>query len=147
MKLTKAAPTSVATVRDEFDRLFDRMLNTGIFGAAPRVFEAMWSPSLDFSENEKEYIVRLEAPGIPREDLEVNLDGQSLTISGRRDFEKEEKTEEYFWREREAGRFVRTVQLPSAVDKSKIAASYQDGIMTMRLPKAEPTVKTRIQIK
>jgi HSP20 family protein len=147
MKLTKAAPTSVATVRDEFDRLFDRMLNTGIFGSTPRVLETMWSPSLDFSENEKEYIVRLEAPGIPREDLEINLDGQSLTISGRRDFEKEEKTEEYFWREREAGRFVRTIQLPSAVDKSKIAATYQDGIMTIRLPKAEPTVKTRIQIK
>jgi len=147
MKLTKAAPTSVATVRDEFDRLFDRMLNTGLFGGTPRVLEAMWSPSLDFSENEKEYIVRLEAPGIPREDLEINLDGQSLTISGRREFEKEEKTEEYFWREREAGRFVRTVQLPSAVDKSKIAAAYHDGIMTIRLPKAEPTVKTRIQIK
>jgi HSP20 family protein len=147
MKLTKAAPTSVATVRDEFDRLFDRMLNTSIFGSAPRAFEAMWSPSLDFSENEKEFIVRLEAPGTPREDLEVNLDGQSLTISGRREFENEEKTEEYFWRERQAGRFVRTVQLPSAVDKSKIAATYQDGIMTIRLPKAEPTGKTRIQIK
>jgi HSP20 family protein len=147
MKLTKAAPTSIATVRDEFDRLFDRMLNTGIFGTTPRVFETMWTPSLDFSENEKEYIVRVEAPGIPKEDLEVNLDGQSLTISGRRDFEKEEKTEEYFWREREAGKFVRTVQLPAAVDKSKIDASYHDGIMTVRLPKAEHAVKTRVQIK
>ena len=147
MKLTKGPPTAPATVRDEFDRLFDRMWSTGLFGAPPRAYEAMWSPSLDFSENEKEYIVRLEAPGIAKEDLDVNLDGQNLAISGRRDFEKEEKTEEYFWREREAGRFVRTVQLPSAVDKSKIAASYQDGIMTIRLPKAEPTVKTRILIK
>jgi HSP20 family protein len=107
----------------------------------------MWSPSLDFSENEKEYIVRLEAPGIPKEDLEVNLDGQALTISGRRDFEKEEKTEEYFWREREAGKFVRTVQLPTPVDNSRIAATYEDGIMTIRLPKLEPTVKSRIAIK
>jgi HSP20 family protein len=147
MKLTKAVPTSVATVRDEFDRLFDRMLNTSIFGTTPRAFETLWSPSLDFSENEKEFIVRLEAPGTPKEDLEVNLDGQNLTISGRRDFENEEKTEEYFWRERQAGRFVRTIPLPTAVDKSKVAATYQDGIMTIRLPKTEPTVKTRIQIK
>ena len=147
MKVTKAAPAPLATVRDEFDRLFDRMLNPGFFGTTPRVFEAMWSPSLDFSENEKEYIVRLEAPGIPKEDLDVNLDGQTLTISGRRDFEKEEQTEEYFWRERDAGRFVRTVQLPSAVDNAKIAATYQDGIMTIRLPKAEPALKTRIAIK
>jgi HSP20 family protein len=147
MKLTKAAPTALATVRDDFDRLFDRMWNTGVFGAPPRAFETMWSPSLDFSENENEYIVRVEAPGIPKEDLEVKLDGQNLTISGRREFEKEEKTEEYFWREREAGRFVRTVQLPGAVELAKIAATYQDGIMTVRLPKAEPAEKTRIQIK
>jgi HSP20 family protein len=147
MKLAKAAPAPLATVRDEFDRLFDRFFTPGFFGAPARAFETMWSPSLDFSENEKEYIVRLEAPGIPKEDLEVNLDGQALTISGRRDFEKEEKTEEYFWREREAGKFVRTVQLPTPVDNSRIAATYEDGIMTIRLPKLEPTVKSRIAIK
>jgi HSP20 family protein len=147
MKLAKAAPTSVATIRDEFDRLFDQLRTTGLFGPAPRVFEAMWSPSTDFSENEKEYIVRLEAPGIPKEDLEVNVEGQTLTLAGRRDFEKEEKTEEYFWREREAGRFVRTIQLPAAVDRAKVTAEYQNGIMTIRLPKAEPAAKTRIAIK
>jgi HSP20 family protein len=147
MKLTKALPTSVATVRDEFDRLFDRFSNTGLFGPTPRVFETLWQPNLDFSENDTEYIVRIEAPGVPKEDLEVNVDGRTLTISGRRDFEREEKTEEYFWREREAGKFVRTVQLPTAIDQSKVAAAYQDGIMTIRLSKAEPSAKTRIQIK
>ena len=147
MKLTKALPTPVATIRDEFDRLFGQLWNTGVFGPPPRVFETMWSPAVDFSENEKEYIVRLEAPGVPKEDLEVNVEGQTLTISGRRDFEKEEKTEEYFWREREQGRFVRTMQLPVPVDKSKVAATYQDGIMTVRLPKLEPTAKTRIPVK
>ena len=147
MKLTKAAPTSVATIRDEFDRLFDQLRTTGLFMPAPRVFETMWSPSVDFSENEKEYIVRLEAPGIPKEDLEVNVEGQTMTVAGRRDFEKEEKTEEYFWREREAGRFVRTIQLPSAVDRAKVTAEYLNGIMTVRLPKTEPAAKTRIAIK
>jgi HSP20 family protein len=147
MKLTKALPTSVATVRDEFDRLFDQLRTTGLFGPAPRVFQTMWSPLLDFSENEKEYIVRLEAPGIPKEDLEANVEGQTLTITGHRDFEKEEKTEEYFWREREAGRFVRTVQLPAMVDRAKVSAIYENGIMTIRLPKAEPSAKARIAIK
>jgi HSP20 family protein len=147
MKLTKVAPQPLTTIRDEFDRLFDRFFTTGLFGPPPRIAETMWSPALDFSENDKEYIVRLEAPGIPKEDLEVNVDGRTLTISGRRDFEKEEKTEEYFWRERESGKFVRSVQLPTAVDAAKVAASYQDGIMTVRLPKTEPTVKTRVQIK
>lgn len=146
MKLTKALPTTVATVRDEFDRLFDQLSSTGFF-PTPKVFHAMWSPSLDFSENEKEYIVRLEAPGIPKEDLEVNLEGRTLTLSGRRDFTKEEKTEEYFWQEREQGRFVRAIQLPGAVDQAKVAATYQDGVMTIRIPKTEPSAKTRIPIK
>lgn len=147
MKITKALPTSVTTVRDEFDRLFDQLRTTGLFGPAPRVFESMWSPSIDFSENEKEYIVRLEAPGIPRDDLEVNIDGQTLMVSGHRDFQNEEKTEEYFWREREAGKFMRSVQLPAAIDRTNVSAVYQDGIMTIRLPKAEPSVATRVPIK
>jgi len=146
MKLTKAVPTTIATVRDEFDRLFDQLTSSGIF-PTPKVFHAMWTPSVDFSEDEKEYIVRLEAPGIPKEDLEVNLEGQTLTLSGRREFAKEEKTEEYFWQEREQGRFVRAIQLPGAVDQAKVAASYQDGVMTIRLPKTEPSAKTRVAIK
>ncbi|HEU5169904.1 MAG TPA: Hsp20/alpha crystallin family protein [Gemmatimonadales bacterium] len=147
MQLTKAVPAPLATIREDFDRLFDRLFSTSLFGPAPRVFGAMWSPSVDFSENETEYIVRLEAPGIPKEDLQLNLDGQTLTLTGQRSFEKEEKTEEYFWREREQGRFVRTIQLPGAVDAAKIDATYKDGIMTVRLPKKEPTTKTRIAIK
>jgi len=147
MKLTKALPTSAASGREEFDHLFERFLSTGLFGAAPRVFETSWQPNLDFSENETEYIVRLEAAGIPKEDLEVDVDGRTVTISGRRDFAREEKTEEYFWRECEAGKFFRAVQLPSAVDQAKVAATYEDGIMTIRLPKTESSAKTRIQVK
>jgi HSP20 family protein len=146
MKLTKALPTTIATVRDEFDRLFDQLSSTGFF-PTPKVFPTMWTPSVDFSENEKEYIVRLEAPGVAKEDLEVNLEGGTLTLSGRRDFAKEEKTEEYFWQEREQGRFVRAIQLPGAVEQAKVTASFENGIMTIRLPKTEPSAKTRIAIK
>lgn len=147
MKLTKAAPTPAATVKHDFERLFDRMFGSGTFGPAAPVFETTWTPSLDFSETDKEYVVRLEAPGIPKDDLEVNLDGQTLTLSGRRDFAKEEKTEEYFWREREQGRFIRTLRLPTAVDASKVEASYTDGIMTVKIPKAEVAIENRIAIK
>ena len=147
MKVTKAVPRQITTVRDDFERLFDRMLGGGFFGPPAPVFETLWSPSVDFSENEKEYLIRLEAPGVAKEDLEVNLEGQTLTLSGRRDFAKEEKTEEYFWREREQGRFVRTIQLPTVVEGSKVDASYADGILTVKVPKAESALKARIAIK
>jgi HSP20 family protein len=145
MKLTK--PTSTTIVREDFENLFDRVFGRGLSGPPARVFDTMWMPSLDFSEDEKNYIVRLEAAGIPKDDLDVNLENQVLTISGRRNFEKEEQTEEYFWREREQGRFVRTVRLPSPVNAAKVEATYDNGVMTIRLPKAEGASKSRITIK
>jgi HSP20 family molecular chaperone IbpA len=103
-ELTKATPTTTL-IREDFENLFDRPFGRGLAGQPSRVFETIWMPNLDFSENEKEYIVRVEAPGIPKDDLDVNVEGQILTISGRRNFEKEEQNEEYFWREPEQGRF------------------------------------------
>jgi HSP20 family protein len=147
MKLTKPNTSTTTMVREDLENLFDRFFGRGLSGAPARVFDTMWVPSMDFSEDEKNYIVRLEAPGIPKDDLEVNLEGQLLTISGRRHFEKEEQNEEYFWREREQGRFVRTVRLPSTVNAAKVEATYDNGVMTIRLPKAEGGTKNRITIK
>jgi len=147
MKVTTIARPAAPALRTEFDRLFDQINRAGFFGTPEPMFEALWSPSLDFSETEKEYLVRLEVPGIPRDDLEVNVDGRILTISGRREIAKEESGEDFFWKEREQGRFVRSVNLPAAVDPAKVSAVCQDGVMTVRLPKAEPSVKSRIPVK
>lgn len=147
MKLIAPTRIPMATIRDEFDRIFDQFSPTGLFGPPSPTLEKMWNPTLDFSENEKEFIVRLEVPGIPKDDLEVTVDGRTLTVSGRREFEKEEKSEDYFWRERQQGRFVRVVQLPGAVNAANVAAACEEGVMTVRLPKAEPTIKSRIAIK
>jgi HSP20 family protein len=146
MKLTKLPPAPVTLLREEVDNLFDRILGTNVFAHPGRTLETMWTPALDFSETDKEYIVRVEAPGIPKDDLEVNLDGQSLTVSGRREIDREEKSEEYFWRERETGKFVRNLKLPAAVNNAKVVAAYHDGVMTIRLPKLEPAAKTRVAI-
>lgn len=147
MQLTKPAAAQQAIVREDFENLFDRFFGRGLFAPPSRVFETMWMPKLDLSEDEKTYIARVEAPGIPKDDLEVNLEGQVLTVSGRRSLEHEEKSEEFIWREREQGRFVRTVRLPSPVDPGKVDAKYNDGVMTIRLPKAEVSTRSRIQIK
>jgi HSP20 family protein len=148
MKLMKAAPT-MATMRNDFDRLFDRFFTTPLWPlTTPRMTtEGMWEPSLDFSENPKEYVVRLEVPGITRDDLDVNLDGNLLTLSGKRELHKQEKGEDFLWEEREEGRFMRTLRLPTAVEQAKIDANYNDGILTVRLPKAEPLAKSKIAIK
>ncbi len=147
MRLTRSSstPTTYPAVRENLDRLVDRFFNGDFLPA--RDVETMWTPSLDFSETGTEYLVRLEAPGIPKDDLDVKLDGQTLTLSGRRDFANEEKTEDFFWREREQGRFMRVLQLPTMVDGTKVEAKYDNGIMTVRLPKKEAAGKTQIPIR
>jgi HSP20 family protein len=102
---------------------------------------------LDFSDTDKDFVVRMEVPGIPKENLDVQVEGQVLTISGHREMRKESEDEEYFWREREEGRFVRTLRLPAPVMADKIDATCQEGIMTIRLPKSERVVKNRITIR
>ena len=146
MKLTKAPPVAV-NLKQDIDRFFDRFMGGPFLFSPPEVVETAWSPALDFSENDKEYLVRLEVPGIPKENLDVNLEGQTLTISGHREVRKDEESEKYIWREREEGRFARSLRVPLPIDESKVTAVVQDGVIALRLPKAEVKAKNRITIK
>lgn len=147
MRIMKVAP-SVAPLK-EFDRFFDRFLHPAAWTpTVPRAAaEGLWEPVLDFSETPKEYVVRMEIPGVARDDLDVNLDGNLLTIGGKRELRKEEKGEDFLWEERIEGRFARTLRLPGVVQEAKIEALYNDGILTVRLPKMEPAMKSKIAIK
>jgi HSP20 family protein len=147
MKVTRMTPT-MAPLK-EFDRFFDRLFNpapwpVGTPRAAP---EMLWEPALDFSETPKEYLVRLEIPGVTRDDLDVSLDGNLLTLSGKREFNKAEKGEDFLWEERIEGRFVRTLRLPGPVQDTKIEALYNEGILTVKIPKLEQPLKSKITIK
>lgn len=147
MKLMKATPT-LANIRGDLDRVFERFFEPTFWPAtAMRGMEALWEPVVDFSETAKEYIVRLEAPGMARDDFDVDLDNNLLTLSGKRELRKEEKGEDYLWQERQEGRFLRTIRLPVAVDKAKIEAIYTDGVLTVRLPKSELAAKTKVPVK
>jgi len=147
MKIMKATPT-LGTMRQDLDRVFDRFFEPTFFPlGAPRNLEAMWEPTLDLSETEKEFVVRLEAPGMARDDFDVDLDRNLLTLSGKRELRKEDKGEDYLWQERQEGRFVRTIRLPAAVQENKVDAVYTDGVLIVKLPKAIPTAKTKVTIK
>ena len=147
MKLTNVTP-SLAPIK-EVDRFIDRFFNTPLWPLATQRgrTEMVWEPALDFSENPKEYLVRLEIPGVTRDDLDVGLDGNLLTLSGKREFNKTEKGEDFLWEERVEGRFARTLRLPGAVQEGKIEALYNDGILTVKLPKTEQALKSKIAIK
>ena len=143
----------VGKLGEEFDRVFDRLLAPRLFTEPllpPFPYEAAgtnWIPVMDVVETPAEYIVRLEVPGIHKENLDINLSGNMLRITGHRDAMQETKDEMYLYREREVGRFVRTLKLPLAVDAGNIEAAYQDGILTIRVPKAPAAMAKKILIK
>ncbi|HEY7026008.1 MAG TPA: Hsp20/alpha crystallin family protein [Gemmatimonadales bacterium] len=152
MKVAKLP--NVAPIKREFEEVFDRFFGPA-FPFAPvgfeppvlRTKEYAWMPPLDLVEREKEYVVRLDVPGVPRENLDVQLEGAVLTLTGHREMGKKEELENYLWEETETGKFIRTIRLPKAVEANKIEATYQDGILTVRLPKTEPAIKNKILIK
>ena len=152
MKVMKAAPI-VGKVKEDIDRLFDRFFATPFIEEPffptfePVTPAAGWLPTFDMTENEKEYVVRLEIPGIHKENLDISLRDNLLTITGKREVAQEQKTETYLWKEREFGRFARTVRLPTQVAENKIEALYQDGVLVVRLPKVVPTPASKILIK
>jgi HSP20 family protein len=147
MKITKSTPI-LGTVGEKVDRLFDPFMTGPLFPElAFKPFEGAWVPSLDFSETDKAFMVRLEVPGLPKENLDVKLTGDVLAISGHREAAKEIPGENYLYREREAGQFCRTLRLPAAVMGDKIEAAYTNGVLEVNLPKATPVVKSKIAIK
>jgi len=152
MKLTRIPTGAPALVRD-FDEVFDRLFTAPLpfptFGFEPykKMMEGTWMPAIDLTENEKFYVVRVEVPGVPRENLDVHLESGILTLTGHREKNIREENENVLWEEREAGKFVRTLRLPKAVEANKVEAVYNEGILTVRLPKTETAIKSKILIK
>lgn len=146
MKLAKVSRPVVAPVVPRFDRLFDRLFGMPL-DMDLQELETVWTPPIDFAETDAEYRVRLEAPGVKKEDLDITVENNVLTITGKREKEEKEETEETIWREREVGRFVRSIRLPQPVNAAKIEAHFADGVLTAVLPKAEQALKSKITIK
>jgi len=109
--------------------------------------EAAWIPALEMYEKEDKFVVRVEVPGMKKEDIEISVLGDTLTIRGERKAETEVKDEDYYRCELCYGRFSRSITLPSAVQTAKVEATYRDGILEIVLPKAPEAKPKKIQVK
>ena len=97
-----------------------------------------FSPAVDIKETDKELIVSAEMPGMKKEDIKVEIDGDLLTLKGERSAETKKETDRYHITERSYGSFERSFQLPETVDSDKVQASYKDGVLHLNIPKQEP---------
>ena len=139
-----SAPAELNRLRREIDRLFEEPFS---FLAPSTSFFEGWTPAVDVYEDNDKYVVKAELPGMKKEDIDVSLDGNTLTISGERKQEEEKKEGENYRSERFFGRFQRSITLPTAVQANKIEATYKDGVLNVTLPKAEEAKPKQIQVK
>lgn len=118
-------------------------------GSRESLTVAEWAPLVDITEDEKEYLIKLEIPGITKEDVKVAVENGVLAITGERKFEKEEKDKKtkYHRIERAYGTFVRTFTMPDDGDPTKVAAEFRDGVLTVHIPKNENAQPKQIEAK
>lgn len=131
----------LSSLRDEVNRLFDFSLparDSGLFSG--------WSPTLDVFDDKDSLVVKVELPGLKKDEINISLHEGVLTVSGERKRETEKKEGESFRSERYFGKFQRSVTLPTAVDSNKVSAAYKDGVLTVELPKAEEAKPKQIAV-
>jgi HSP20 family protein len=131
----------LTNIRNEINRLFD--------GSAENGSDALnaWAPSVDLYEDKDNLIVRAELPGLKKEDIDISLHENTVTVSGERKNEKKYEGSETAREERLYGRFTRSITLPKQVDASRVKAAYKDGVLTVTLPKTEEAKPRQIQIQ
>jgi HSP20 family protein len=132
----------LANMRDEMDRVFE-----STFGSNFRALGTLsrWTPAVDVHQDKDQFTVAAELPGLKKEEIEISLDGDTVTISGERKGPQKEG-DQGFRKERFFGRFQRSLTFPSAVDIQKVKATYKDGILEVVLPKAEEAKPRQIEV-
>ena len=133
-------------LRREIDRLFDSTLSSVMSNGMRNGME--WIPPMDVEERDDEITLALEVPGVSQENVQVSVENGVLTISGEKKSAREnvDETRDPRFVERRFGRFERVLSLPQSVDAEKITASYENGVLTLKLPKSAESRRRKIQI-
>jgi HSP20 family protein len=130
--ITRYDPFSELARLDPFRNL-DEALNQSLM--APRLRTTGMTPRMDVSETDQAYIVKAEVPGVKKEDIKVNIDGNQVSITAQTQQEAEEKNDNMLCTERSWGQYYRSFTLPQPVDDAQAKAEYHDGILELTLPK------------
>jgi HSP20 family protein len=136
-------------LRSEMDALINRFFTEMPESRLPAAFTREIIPPLNVAETEKSWCLSLEVPGLSEKDVQVQLVGRTLVISGERKWEEEKKGKEFLSVESQYGSFQRTFELPenALVDANALSAVCKKGILEIVIPKSEPTPAAKIAVK
>ena len=144
--LTKWNPfRELEEMQNRLSSLFGRTPVRGLGEEAMTVSE--WTPLVDITEDDKEYLIKAELPEVKKEDVKVTVENGTLTITGERKFEKEEKGKKYHRIERAYGSFMRSFTLPEGAAGDKVSADFKDGVLKVHLPKSAEAKPKSIDVK
>jgi len=136
----------MSDIQGEVNRLFDSVFGRPTAAATGSGLR-MWAPVLDMHETTDDLVLNFELPGVSEKDVSLSITGDLLTLKGERRFNNDVKDDSYHHVERAYGKFERSVQLPMAVQAQKVKATYRDGVLEVRLPKAEEVKPKEIKIE
>ncbi len=144
MTLVRWSPMrELITMQDQMNRLMNETFGRG----GDELDYGTWLPAVDLREEPNHFVIDVELPGMKKEDIEIHLENNVLTILGERHFETEVKKENFHRMERAYGKFSRSFSLPKRVNSEGIAAMYKDGGLQVQVPKAEEAKPKKIAIK
>jgi len=133
----------LTTLQDQVNRLFEGTFPQGRAGEADL---ATWAPAVDIYEGQDELVAQVDLPGVQEKDIDIRLENNTLTIRGERKFEKNVNEENYLRVERAYGSFTRTFSLPNTVNAEAIRADYNQGVLTVHMPKREESKPKQVKI-
>jgi HSP20 family protein len=132
------------TIQSEMNRLFNTFFEGGPGNGGTQL--RRWLPAMDLVEIQDAFVLRADLPGVSESDVNIELDDNVLTISGERKAEHEERKEGYYRVERASGAFQRSLTLPEGVDPEAIEASFDNGVLEVRIPKPEQRKPRKVTI-
>ncbi|MGA2280054.1 MAG: Hsp20/alpha crystallin family protein [Verrucomicrobiota bacterium] len=135
--LTRWESKELDALQNRLSRFFGLAPGDTTTGGQELMTVAEWAPSVDISEDDKEWLVKADLPEVKKEDVKVTVENGVLTVTGERKFEKEEKDKKYHRIERAYGNFFRSFALPEGADGAKVSAEFKDGVLKVHLPKSE----------
>ena len=147
MAVIRRSPTGqLASLQSDMAHMMNTFFGPSPFAAAPGNGSSVWLPPVDIAESEDALLLSFDLPGLHENEIQVELDDNVLTVSGERRRKSDVKQDDYFRFERRVGAFSRSVSLPAGVKDDQIEASYENGVLEIRVPKPEQYKPKRIQV-
>ena len=143
MNLINRRPKTVSSYRS-LPNAFERMIDDNFF---VNYDNNNWTPSVDINESSDTFIIKADLPGIKKSDIEVKIEENVLILNAERKIDKKNVNEKYHFSERRSGTFSRSFKLPKSIKEEKITADFDNGVLSINIPKAEDAITNNRIIK